>query len=143
MGEVTRAMVIPEGLEPPTYRLGICRSILMSYGTTQTPLWPILPVMARCLRRRPALPAKIIVPHAMAAGAEPGLPRLFLASKEDTGAPAHPPSGGTVEAAIDPQSPVATITHMARRDQPTQVIIVNGVMADHPPPRSAAAWPAA
>ena len=27
-------MVIPEGLEPPTYRLGICRSILMSYGTT-------------------------------------------------------------------------------------------------------------
>ena len=28
------AMVIPEGLEPPTYRLGICRSILMSYGTT-------------------------------------------------------------------------------------------------------------
>ena len=24
----------PEGLEPPTYRLGICRSILMSYGTT-------------------------------------------------------------------------------------------------------------
>jgi hypothetical protein len=26
-------MVIPEGLEPPTYRLGICRSILMSYGT--------------------------------------------------------------------------------------------------------------
>lgn len=28
-------MVIPEGLEPPTYRLGICRSILMSYGTTE------------------------------------------------------------------------------------------------------------
>ena len=28
-------MVIPEGLEPPTYRLGICRSILMSYGTTR------------------------------------------------------------------------------------------------------------
>ena len=27
-------MVIPEGLEPPTYRLGICRSILMSYGIT-------------------------------------------------------------------------------------------------------------
>ena len=26
-------MVIPEGLEPPTYRLGICCSILMSYGT--------------------------------------------------------------------------------------------------------------
>ena len=29
-------MVIPEGLEPPTYRLGICRSILMSYGTTRS-----------------------------------------------------------------------------------------------------------
>ena len=26
--------MIPEGLEPPTYRLGICRSILMSYGIT-------------------------------------------------------------------------------------------------------------
>ena len=32
--EEMQAMVIPEGLEPPTYRLGICRSILMSYGTT-------------------------------------------------------------------------------------------------------------
>ena len=31
---LTQGMVIPEGLEPPTYRLGICRSILMSYGTT-------------------------------------------------------------------------------------------------------------
>ena len=27
-------VVIPAGLEPATYRLGICRSILMSYGTT-------------------------------------------------------------------------------------------------------------
>ena len=35
-------MVIPEGLEPPTYRLGICRSILMSYGTTR-PLCPKSP----------------------------------------------------------------------------------------------------
>jgi hypothetical protein len=26
-------LVIPAGLEPATYRLGICRSILMSYGT--------------------------------------------------------------------------------------------------------------
>ena len=32
--KVLTEMVIPEGLEPPTYRLGICRSILMSYGTT-------------------------------------------------------------------------------------------------------------
>lgn len=27
-------MVIPTGIEPVTYRLGICRSILLSYGTT-------------------------------------------------------------------------------------------------------------
>ena len=26
-------MVIPAGIEPATYRLGICRSILLSYGT--------------------------------------------------------------------------------------------------------------
>ncbi len=32
--KILTEMVIPEGLEPPTYRLGICRSILMSYGTT-------------------------------------------------------------------------------------------------------------
>ena len=124
-------MVIPEGLEPPTYRLGICRSILMSYGTTQTLLWPILPVMARCLRRHPALPAKITLPKTMAAGAEPGPPRLVLASEEDAGAPGHPPSRGTVEAAIDSQAPVAAIAYMARRDQPAQVIIIDGVMPDH------------
>ena len=34
-GRDLEGMVIPEGLEPPTYRLGICRSILMSYGTTR------------------------------------------------------------------------------------------------------------
>lgn len=28
-------MVIPTGIEPVTYRLGICRSILLSYGTTR------------------------------------------------------------------------------------------------------------
>ena len=35
LAALTGKMVIPEGLEPPTYRLGICRSILMSYGTTR------------------------------------------------------------------------------------------------------------
>lgn len=29
------SMVIPAGLEPATYRLGICRSILLSYGTSR------------------------------------------------------------------------------------------------------------
>lgn len=28
-------LVIPTGIEPVTYRLGICRSILLSYGTTR------------------------------------------------------------------------------------------------------------
>ena len=28
-------VVIPTGIEPVTYRLGICRSILLSYGTSQ------------------------------------------------------------------------------------------------------------
>src|SRR5690606_25521272 len=28
-------MVIPTGIEPVTYRLGICRSILLSYGTNR------------------------------------------------------------------------------------------------------------
>ena len=28
-------VVIPTGIEPVTYRLGICRSILLSYGTTR------------------------------------------------------------------------------------------------------------
>src|SRR5256885_369780 len=27
-------LATPRGLEPPTYRLGICRSILLSYGVT-------------------------------------------------------------------------------------------------------------
>ena len=27
-------VVIPDGIEPPTYSLGNCRSILLSYGTT-------------------------------------------------------------------------------------------------------------
>ena len=40
-------MVIPEGLEPPTYRLGICRSILMSYGTTNL-ICLNSPAIARC-----------------------------------------------------------------------------------------------
>lgn len=30
-----RCMVIPTGIEPVTYRLGICRSILLSYGTNR------------------------------------------------------------------------------------------------------------
>ena len=28
-------VVIPTGIEPVTYRLGICRSILLSYGTSR------------------------------------------------------------------------------------------------------------
>jgi hypothetical protein len=28
-------VVIPAGIEPATYRLGICRSILLSYGTSR------------------------------------------------------------------------------------------------------------
>ena len=28
-------LVIPTGIEPVTYRLGICRSILLSYGTSR------------------------------------------------------------------------------------------------------------
>lgn len=28
-----KSVVIPTGIEPVTYRLGICRSILLSYGT--------------------------------------------------------------------------------------------------------------
>ena len=28
-------VVIPTGIEPVTYRLGICRSILLSYGTNR------------------------------------------------------------------------------------------------------------
>ena len=31
-----KKMVRPTGIEPVTYRLGICRSILLSYGRTQT-----------------------------------------------------------------------------------------------------------
>ena len=30
-----KTLVIPTGIEPVTYRLGICRSILLSYGTTR------------------------------------------------------------------------------------------------------------
>lgn len=30
-----KSLVIPTGIEPVTYRLGICRSILLSYGTTR------------------------------------------------------------------------------------------------------------
>ncbi len=30
-----KKLVIPTGIEPVTYRLGICRSILLSYGTTR------------------------------------------------------------------------------------------------------------
>ena len=46
-GRDLEGMVIPEGLEPPTYRLGICRSILMSYGTTN-PICLNSPAIARC-----------------------------------------------------------------------------------------------
>src|SRR5262245_39362910 len=31
-----REMATPRGFEPPTYRLGICRSILLSYGVPPT-----------------------------------------------------------------------------------------------------------
>lgn len=33
--KLMKSMVIPTGIEPVTYRLGICRSILLSYGTTR------------------------------------------------------------------------------------------------------------
>ena len=29
---ISKVLATPEGFEPPTYRLGICRSILLSYG---------------------------------------------------------------------------------------------------------------
>lgn len=34
------SLVIPAGIEPATYRLGICRSILLSYGTTRRHIPP-------------------------------------------------------------------------------------------------------
>ena len=35
LAKLLKTMVIPTGIEPVTYRLGICRSILLSYGTTR------------------------------------------------------------------------------------------------------------
>ena len=51
-------MAIPTGFEPVTYRLGICCSILLSYGTVIQHLSPLLssfaPRMKGVSNRNPA-----------------------------------------------------------------------------------------
>ena len=101
-------MVIPAGLEPATYRLGICRSILMSYGTTQF-------LYAGIHRRFPD-----IVCGGKTAGAGAIAQRLGLrpAGEEDPGVARHPPPGRAVKPPEDLQPPVAGETDMPVADHP-------------------------
>ena len=111
-------MVIPEGLEPPTYRLGICRSILMSYGTTP-PICPNSSVMARCGR----FPCRIGIAHTMPAGTITRRQRAIGIGKEHPVAllHAHPRPAG--QQAKDTQPFIATKRDVARSHQRAQCSI--------------------
>ena len=111
-------MVIPEGLEPPTYRLGICRSILMSYGTTP-PICPNSSDMARCGR----FPCRIGIAHTMPAGAITRHQRAIGIGKEHPVVlfHAHPRSAG--QQAKDTQPFIAAKRDGTRSHQRAQFFI--------------------
>ena len=116
-------MVIPEGLEPPTYRLGICRSILMSYGTTHD-ICRNLRANARCS----ATPHSIGIHHAMSAWAKAGGAGSILTGKEHAGAELHPLARRAVQPPIDAKPMVAAIAYLPGQNHPAQHRIIKGVM---------------
>ena len=119
-------MVIPEGLEPPTYRLGICRSILMSYGITHD-ICRNLRANARCS----ATPHSIGIRHAMSAWAKAGGAGSILTGKEHACSALHPLARRAVEPPIDAKPMVAAIAYLPGQKHPGQHRIIKGVMANH------------
>ena len=119
-------MVIPEGLEPPTYRLGICRSILMSYGTTSD-ICRNLRANARCS----ATPLSIGIRHAISAWAKAGSAGSKLTSKEQMCTALHPLARSTIQPPMDSKVIISTIGHLPGHNHPTQHLFIKGVMANH------------
>ena len=67
----------------------------------------------------------------MTAGPEAGGARRGLVGKEDAGATTHPPAGRAVQPSVDSQLAVAAIADMPAKNQPAQILIINGTVPDH------------
>ena len=66
----------------------------------------------------------------MPTGAKAGSTGSILICKEHACAALHPPPGGAVQPPIDAKPLIAAIAYGPDQNQPAQIRIINGVMAD-------------
>ena len=67
----------------------------------------------------------------MTARPEAGGARRGLVSKEDAVVALHPFAGCAVQPPVDSQRAIAAIADMPAKNQPAQILIINGTVPDH------------
>ena len=67
----------------------------------------------------------------MTARPEAGGARRGLVSKEDAVVALHPFAGRAVQPPVDSQRAIAAIADMPAKNQPAQILIINGIVPDH------------
>ena len=67
----------------------------------------------------------------MTARPEAGGARRGLVGKEDAVVALHPFAGRAVQPPVDSQRAVAAIADMPAKNQPAQILIINGTVPDH------------